>query len=1282
MTIDSGELYVADRGSAGEPRLDKFNASTGSFIAQFPQVPSLSYLYQGVAVGHSTGETEVYIGADKVHTEEGAMAVFISAGALQATWEGKDTPAKGFGCFNCGDESKGGVAVDNSGNPLTNGDVYVSAPEQGVVDVFEPKAGGGERYVTQLTGPEPGVAFKKGPVGAVAVGDVAVDQLNGDVLVVEEQEAVDVFEPTVLGYTLVQRPAGTPGGAFERVSGVAVDGSNGDIYVTDYGKGVVDQFSSAGVYLGELSGTGTPTGAFGEIDGVAVDPATQDVYVNAREGAHFVVDVFGRNIVIPDVTTAPVSNVKARSAGLNGTVNPDGAGQATCRFEWGTSEAFGNVTACVQTGIEGNTPVKVSAAISGLLPDTTYYYRLQASNANGTNHGDASQDQHFTTAGPGIHEPSASSVTSTSATLDAGIDPNNASTSYYFEYGTSASYGSSVPVPPGAGLGSGEGTLSVSVHLQGLSPGAVYHYRVVAVSEPGGESVTVESPDETFTTQGAGSEVSLPDGRFYEMVSPPNKQGAGIYPVGRVQGGDVQAAAGGGGITYEANAAFVTNPAGNRAIESTPEISTRHAPGSWETADITTPHNEGAGEISLLDSTEYLIFSSDLSVGLVNPPGDTPLPPLPPGSEKTVYLREANGEYRALVTAANVPEGTKFGGERENRGGVEIVSASPDLNHVVLAGEVPLVEGAPSSNGLYEWSAGKPASEPLRLVSILPPREGKPEEPTEAILGSSGASITGLHSGQSVTHAISDDGSRVIWSNIKSHRGQKISHLYMRDMAREETVQLDAAQEGLREPPEGAQTQFRTANGEGSRVFFTSPERLTANSKAPLAGREGYGAEDLYEFELTSSADEPLKGRLTDLTVPANAGEAAAVGGVVGASEDGSYVYFVALGVLGDGGAHGAKNGGENLYVEHYDEAAKAWLAPSFIASGAEGIDVPKMRELSARVSPNGRWLAFMSKQSLTGYDNRDAVSGVPDEEVFLYHAPEDLESESGSHPPSLACASCDPTGARPVGLVGADSGGGGPLVDPGETWGTSSLAGNVPAWEGTGLGYAVYQPRYLSDSGRLFFDSSNALVPADVNGKEDVYEYEPEGVPAGEHACSPSSTDASDVFEPAGTFAVDGHEGEAGAGCVALISSGTSAQESAFLDASETGGDVFFLTTSQLSPQDYDNNFDIYDAHECTSEAPCAPPAALTPPPCETEASCKTAPTPQPEIYGAPSSETFSGQGNIVQPNPPAPPKKVTKKKTVKCAKSKRLSHGKCVKIKTRAKRARKASNDRRASR
>jgi hypothetical protein len=104
-----------------------------------------------------------------------------------------------------------------------------------------------------------------------------------------------------------------------------------------------------------------------------------------------------------------------------------------------------------------------------------------------------------------------------------------------------------------------------------------------------------------------------------------------------------------------------------------------------------------------------------------------------------------------------------------------------------------------------------------------------------------------------------------------------------------------------------------------------------------------------------------------------------------------------------------------------------------------------------------------------------------------------------------------------------------------------------------------------------------------------------------------------------------------ASGGCVGLISSGGSQEESAFLDASENGDDVFFLTGSGLVTQDFDGALDVYDAHVCSAGSPCVPVAPVAPPVCSTGDSCKAAPSPQPEIFGEPSSETFSGAGNVV---------------------------------------------------
>jgi len=380
-----------------------------------------------------------------------------------------------------------------------------------------------------------------------------------------------------------------------------------------------------------------------------------------------------------------------------------------------------------------------------------------------------------------------------------------------------------------------------------------------------------------------------------------------------------------------------------------------------------------------------------------------------------------------------------------------------------------------------------------------------------------------------------------------------------------------------------------TANTETSRIFFVDNAGLTSESSA--------SGTDLYEYDL----DAPIGHRLTDLTVDEHTGEAANAGSVIGASNDGSYVYFVAEGALAPNASHGECPRYRGNPVPENREACNIYVRHGGSTQLVAGDwNAERSGEESARVSPDGDWLAFMSSRDLTGYDTRDAIRGHPDQEVYLYDA--------GTA--KLVCASCNPTGARPVGVESnAFQLTAGSL--PERTW-VSSNVPPVTTLDGLGGGTheSRYQPRHLSDAGRLFFNSDDALVPQDVNGTQDVYEYEPANV----GSCETSSV----------TFGVRSN------GCVSLISPGESAEESAFIDASETSGDVFFMTYSKLVPQDFDNSADVYDAHECSAGVPCYPVPLVLPPVCSTGDACKAAPTPQPSIFGPAPSATFSGVGNV----------------------------------------------------
>lgn len=801
---------------------------------------------------------------------------------------------------------------------------------------------------------------------------------------------------------------------------------------------------------------------------------------------------------------------------------------------------------------------------------------------------------------PSAEEESALDVSSTSATLRAKLDPNGSETTYRFEYGTSGAYGAKIPVPDGA-AGSGVAGVSVAAHVQGLSPSTVYHYRVVVLNGEG----EARGTDQTFTTEPAGAAFVLPDGRQWELVSPATKYGAIIEPI-TFEGSPVQAAAEGDGMAYAANAPTELNPEGSRSPEAMELLAERGSTG-WSSKDI-TPQHEGMDNLFIGDGQEYRDFSPDLSQSIVEPRGPTLLSP--EATESTIYLRNsASGVFKPLVTASNVAPGVKL--QFGNQSVVEFDAATPELSHIVLSAVVPLTEGA-AERSLYEWTNGQ-----LQLVGVLP--DGAAAVPGN--LGYPG-------NDEDLRHAVSDNGQYVIFTESTYTRGS----LYLRDATSKETIELDTPQGGS---GSAGHAQFEDASSDGTRVFFTDSEQLTGDSHAQS------GQSDLYESSVEPGAK--LSGGLTDISTDPNSGEPADVQGEMpGASEDGSYVYFVARGRLtneprpaclaeltaaereaeaaSQEGKCRATPGGDNLYLSRPEDGSPSGRAIAFIATLTkdDGNDwSPEFPSLTSRVSPDGSHIAFMSDAQLTSYDNRDASTGLPDEEVYTYDA----------KTTRLICASCDPTGERPTGLVEVEEEGNehrGPKYDIREFWRGQGLAANIPGWTGVTLESSLYQSRYLENDGRLFFNSVNALVPQDTDGEVDVYEYEPAGV----GACSTEAATYSPSSE----------------GCVNLVSSGTSSQESAFLDASESGNDVFFLSEARLVSEDYDDSFDVYDAHVCSDEMPCLAEPSMSLP-CTTADSCREAPGPQPATFGPPPSATFSGTGNVVPVSVKTPV--VTKKAT-----------------------------------
>jgi DNA-binding beta-propeller fold protein YncE len=720
----------------------------------------------------------------------------------------------------------------------------------------------------------------------------------------------------------------------------------------------------------------------------------------------------------------------------------------------------------------------------------------------------------------------------------------------------------------------------------------------VADAHGGQGEVKVYVPKTTQEPPEHEPKVQLPDGRKWELVTPQIKFGAAILPI-TLERGLTQASEDGSALGYVATAPIVPTPPSNRAPESAPILSKRTA-GGWSTEGIGSPRSQVPAGYQVDSGTEYRFFSNDLSVALLEPdlgiktPDEPPLSP--DATETTLYWRDMTRPstaceptpstcYQPVVSPANATAHNPFGAK------LQFLSATPDARHTVLKSDVALTPEATEAEGLYETEPGGS----LRLISVLPELEAGTA--AEAKLGQRGAQSGNMR------HAISNDASRIVWSGEESK-------LYLRYMNAGKTIRVDKSQ-GVEEPAEPA-ADFQTASADGSKVFFTDPQKLTPDSSVEEEELEGG---DLYVCEVPT---EGAGCNLTDLTgknAVENANENAGVQSVIGSSNDGSYVYFVANGVLAPKAGRGActfrtpvqqqeEREGKipvlscNLYVVHFN--GQAWEKPKFIASlttedAKDWELVAERGDLGAttsRVSPNGVHLAFMSNRSLTGYNNVDAKSKALDEEVFLYN----FETNR------VVCASCNPEGHQPVGVFDQEQSGEGLglVIDRQKNWEGSWLAANIPGWTGLSVERALYQSRYLSDTGRLFFNSVDSLVPADTNGKADVYELEPNG----EGSCTSPT------------------------GCVSLITSGTSQQESSFMDASATGNDVFVFTSARLvEEEDKDTAFDIYDAHVCSSSSPCLTPPPPPPPPCKGE-ECKAPMSSQAALPGAPPSAA-PGAGN-----------------------------------------------------
>ncbi len=1188
------DVYVADTGNA---RVDEFEAD-GTFVRAWgwgvgggSGFEACTLICQKGLSGAGAGEFQaptfiavdndpgsasfgdVYVG----DTGTGLVTKFTGSGALVSGW-GDRVPADGQlegkvgaegpfnGPFSVSGGTVAGVAVDMSGN------LWVDTSHS--ENMFEFDQGG--KFVREWPLTD----------GQSTESGLAVDSAQNLYFVGGYENIVQYTSGGGLmngGVTPAPFLNNTDGGYLP--SGLAVDQVSSDLYIDDEGHSIKHLAPSCAAGGScepvESFGTGQLSGGAG----LAVDSGSGTVY--AADKTAGVVDAF---VQVIEANTGVASNITATTATVSGMVNPDGSPVGECYFEYGTESTYGQSARCEETVGGGTGAVEVHADLKELQGGTTYHFRLVAVDGKGTARG---EDAEFPTLPvPVIVAAAAKHLSAEGVDLTAVIDPRELATEYHFEWGASTAYGTKVPVPDGS-IAAMAGEVPVEAHVSELHANVTYHWRVVVHDVNG----TTTGVDHTFVydTSGAG----LPDGRAYEMVTPPSKN-ASLLSGQSVEPQEPDIAEDGSRLMApildcfgDAQACIV-----HRSFQWGEAYSFTRTSGGWVA-------NALAPAASQYDQNTSWLFSAETGSALFSMP-------TAPFGEEDWYARGADGAFADIG-----PFSQPSLGYRET---FPKVVATADLSHIVFTSyeyrwPFDATNNAPDVDTLYEY-VGVGNTQPS-LVGV----SGGPGS-TE-LISTCQTHLAGGLSSRREYGALSADG-RIVYFVADactagfSGKAPPVNELYARvEQARTVGISQRSPTECTGECAGSAPraAEFQGASSDGSKAFFTSPQQLingasedstSSDAGENCPGTAGASGCNLYEYDFDNPAGHNL---VLVSAADGSVGGPRVAGGprvqnVMALSSDGSHVYFVAKGVLtnvaNDGGGT-ARDGAENLYVFErdatYPQGHVAFIAA--LSPSTEGQDADSRQWAEgvgyANVTPDGRFLVFTSHLALTADDTRPEGPG----QVYRYDA------VTGQ----LVRIS--------IGNDGFNDNGNGGVGD----------AGIRPPFYGWHVraGAERPDPTMSNDGSFVFFTSPVALVPGAL---DDVEVPRVDG----------RSALAQNVYE--------WHEGH-----VYLISDGRDATLSAgassvqLLGSDASGANVFFTTADPLVAQDTDTQTDIYDARICTASEPCIPssPPVVS---CQGEA-CHGTPGGAPSL-SVPASATFSGAGNPVSvaAKPAVKPKKKAKKK------------------------------------